>query len=165
MSSGTSKASSKKNRRKSSLESIGNDDSKSKDKDKKNTKAMAKNKTPGGEATPETTSGGRNPPLSPSTADSSVSQPRLKYAAHKFVWDHGGSIVKVTGTFDNWEKPLVLTQSPDNQDHFEITVDLDRSQKILFKFVVDGQWRCADELPTEYDSAGNQNNVLPPTVT
>ncbi|KAF9182382.1 hypothetical protein BGZ51_001488 [Haplosporangium sp. Z 767] len=159
--------SSKKNRRKSSLESIGNDDDnnssiKSKNKGKKKTKAPAKTKTADGEKTSTTASGGCNPAFSPSIADSSASQPRPEYVAHKFVWDHGGNIVKVTGTFDNWKQTIVLLQSPDNQDHFEITVDLDRSQKILFKFVVDDQWRCTNEIPTEYDGAGNQNNVLLP---
>ncbi|KAG0292340.1 hypothetical protein BGZ96_004300 [Linnemannia gamsii] len=84
-----------------------------------------------------------------------------KPVAHTFQWKSGGGIVKVTGTFDNWEESIVLKKVRGHQDHSEIVVDLDRTQKTLFKFIVDGQWRCTDEFPTEYDSVGNLNNVLP----
>ncbi|KAF9095872.1 hypothetical protein BGX29_008848 [Mortierella sp. GBA35] len=81
--------------------------------------------------------------------------------AAPFQWKNGGSVVKVTGTFDNWAESIVLKKVPGNQDQSEIIVDLDRSQKTLFKFIVDGEWKCTDEYSTEYDSIGNLNNVLP----
>ena len=34
--------------------------------------------------------------------------------------------------------------------------------KQLFKFIVDGEWKCIDEFKAEYDQSGNLNNVLPP---
>ncbi|KAF9896881.1 hypothetical protein BX616_006576, partial [Lobosporangium transversale] len=52
--------------------------------------------------------------------------------------------------------------SKDNPDHFEKNVDIDRSQNVFFKFIVDGKWVCADEFITEYDNVNNMNNVLPP---
>ncbi|KAG0049287.1 hypothetical protein BGZ83_005897 [Gryganskiella cystojenkinii] len=82
--------------------------------------------------------------------------------AHTFEWKQGGGIVKVTGTWDNWTGPTVLKRVPGNQGRFEAIVDLDRTQKVLFKFIVDGLWKCTDEFETEYDQSGNQNNVLRP---
>lgn len=87
--------------------------------------------------------------------------PKRALIAHTFQWKNGGGVVKVTGTFDNWGESIVLKKVRGNQDHSEILIDLDRSQKTLFKFIVDGQWKCTDEYPTEYDSIGNLNNVLP----
>ncbi|KAG0322493.1 hypothetical protein BGZ97_006063 [Linnemannia gamsii] len=87
--------------------------------------------------------------------------PRRALVAHTFQWKNGGGVVKVTGTFDNWEESIVLKKVRGNQDQSEIIIDLDRTQKTLFKFIVDGQWKCTDEFPTEYDSVGNLNNVLP----
>ncbi|KAG0199090.1 hypothetical protein BGX28_007565 [Mortierella sp. GBA30] len=82
-----------------------------------------------------------------------------EYVAHKFEWSQGGANVKVTGSFDNWQQSVEMKRAFNHQ--FEAIVDLDRSKKILFKFVVDGQWRCTDELATEFDENGNQNNILP----
>ncbi|KAF9126215.1 hypothetical protein BGX30_000121 [Mortierella sp. GBA39] len=87
--------------------------------------------------------------------------PKRALVAHTFQWKNGGGVVKVTGTFDNWGESIVLKKVRGSQDQSEIVIDLDRSQKNLFKFIVDGQWECTDEFPTEYDSNGNLNNVLP----
>ncbi|KAF8937701.1 hypothetical protein BGZ58_002296 [Dissophora ornata] len=85
-----------------------------------------------------------------------------EFAAHRFEWKNGGNTVKLTGNFDNWEETIEMNRSPDNQGQFWVTLDLDRSKKNFFKFIVDGQWRCTDEFGTEYDGIGNLNNVLPP---
>ncbi|KAG0027384.1 hypothetical protein BGZ82_009021 [Podila clonocystis] len=77
--------------------------------------------------------------------------------SHKFVWNHGGQSVKVTGTFDNWQASVDLKKS---DDAFEAIVGLNRTKLIHFKFVVDGQWLCASDLVTEFDHSGNQNHVL-----
>ncbi|KAG0016445.1 hypothetical protein BGZ81_011198 [Podila clonocystis] len=77
--------------------------------------------------------------------------------AHKFVWNHGGQSVKVTGTFDDWQASVDLKKS---DDAFEVIVGLNRTKLIHFKFVVDGQWLCASDLVTEFDHSGNQNHVL-----
>ncbi|GJJ68051.1 hypothetical protein EMPS_00397 [Entomortierella parvispora] len=82
--------------------------------------------------------------------------------AHTFEWKQGGGVVKVTGTFDNWTGSVVMKKVPGNQGRFESIVDLDRTQKVLFKFIVDGQWKCIDGIETEYDQSGNLNNVLRP---
>ncbi|KAG9062402.1 hypothetical protein KI688_005317 [Linnemannia hyalina] len=87
--------------------------------------------------------------------------PKRALVAHTFLWKNGGDVVKITGTFDNWGESIVLKKVQGNPDQSKVAIDLDRSQKNLFKFIVDGQWRCSDEFPTEYDNIGNLNNVLP----
>ncbi|CAO3566493.1 unnamed protein product [Mortierella alpina] len=89
-----------------------------------------------------------------------VSAKASKYVPHRFQWTQGGTNVVVTGTFDDWQQSIKLKRT--RGEHFEATVDLDRSKTILFKFVVDGHWRCSDEFATEADHSGNQNNILPP---
>ncbi|KAF9932763.1 hypothetical protein BGZ67_004580 [Mortierella alpina] len=83
-----------------------------------------------------------------------------EYVPHRFQWRQGGTNVMVTGTFDDWQQSIKL--KPTLGDHLEAIVNLDRSKKILFKFVVDGHWHCSDEFATESDPSGNQNNILPP---
>ncbi|KAF9438761.1 hypothetical protein BGZ76_005067 [Entomortierella beljakovae] len=80
----------------------------------------------------------------------------LPYAFH---WRHGGYVVKVTGSFDNWQETLVLSKVGDD---FSGTINLDRTQHIQFKFVVDGEWKCSSDYPTGYDNHGNMNNILHP---
>ncbi|KAG0272898.1 hypothetical protein BGZ95_011303 [Linnemannia exigua] len=100
--------------------------------------------------------------VKPKSADADRPKPpRRAYVAHTFRWRNGGGVVKVTGSFNNWEESIVLKKVPYFKDQSEIIIDLDRTQKTLFKFIVDGQWMCTDEFPTEYDSIGNLNNVLP----
>lgn len=43
---------------------------------------------------------------------------------------------------------------------FSGTVKVPWGQKIAYKFVVDGIWRCRDDRPKEDDGSGNINNVL-----
>ncbi|KAF9100806.1 hypothetical protein BGX27_000236 [Mortierella sp. AM989] len=108
-------------------------------------------------------------PLTPQTfasqktdeTDSVAIEKKKTIYSEYFEWTQGGSVVMVTGTFDNWEKTIVLSKSLYSQDKFEATVNIPRSQKILFKFVVDGRWVCGDGYATEYDDQGNLNNVIP----
>ncbi|KAF9199167.1 hypothetical protein BGZ49_010756 [Haplosporangium sp. Z 27] len=90
-----------------------------------------------------------------------LATPGITNYSCKFQWRHGGSVVMVTGTFDNWEKSIILSRSADNQDNFEVSINVPRSQIVLFKFIVDGVWMCSDSYVTEYDEQGNLNNVLP----
>ncbi|KAH8670799.1 hypothetical protein BX600DRAFT_509547 [Xylariales sp. PMI_506] len=77
-----------------------------------------------------------------------------------FKWEHPASEVYVTGTFDNWTKSEKLDKVG---EHFEKDVTLkDASQKIYYKFVVDGNWVTDHTAPKEADEEGNENNVLTP---
>jgi Glycogen recognition site of AMP-activated protein kinase len=49
-----------------------------------------------------------------------------------------------------------LTKGPSG---FEGTVLVPWSEKIPYKFIVDGRWTTTDLAPTEVDPAGNMNNV------
>ncbi|KAG0272767.1 hypothetical protein BGZ95_011453 [Linnemannia exigua] len=97
-----------------------------------------------------------------SSAELRTSSPSCQpgHFLQKFHWKHGGEIVKVTGTFDDWKESIVLKKVPSTRDEFFALVDLDRTQPIQFKFVVDGVWRCSTEFETEYDYSGNLNNIL-----
>jgi hypothetical protein len=49
-----------------------------------------------------------------------------------------------------------MTKTPTG---FEGTVRVPWSQKIYYKFIVDGRWRTTDQAPTEDDGFGGSNNV------
>ncbi|KAL9098927.1 MAG: hypothetical protein Q9163_005503 [Psora crenata] len=74
--------------------------------------------------------------------------------------DHPAKEVYVSGTFDDWAKSVQL----DKKDgHFEKLVDLPYAdKKIIYKFVVDGNWTTDHTAPQETDEASNVNNVLLP---
>ncbi|KAF9952359.1 hypothetical protein BGZ72_006334 [Mortierella alpina] len=101
------------------------------------------------------------PVVSPVSSHASSHHRRSGVLPQKFHWKHGGEVVKVTGTFDDWKETVHLRKVPSTRDEFAAIVDLDRTKHIQFKFVVDGVWRCSTEFATEYDCSGNVNNVLP----
>ncbi|OTB07069.1 carbohydrate-binding module family 48 protein [Hypoxylon sp. CI-4A] len=77
-----------------------------------------------------------------------------------FKWAHPASEVYVTGTFDDWKKTEKLEKVG---EHFEKAVTLsDASEKIFYKFVVDGDWVTDHTAPKEIDESGNENNILTP---
>ncbi|GJJ67825.1 hypothetical protein EMPS_00171 [Entomortierella parvispora] len=75
-------------------------------------------------------------------------------------------VVQVTGSFNDWQRtePLILNPAQARFE-LEVTVSLkdgsEEKQKILFKFVLDGQeWVTDASQEQERDYAGNLNNVL-----
>lgn len=80
--------------------------------------------------------------------------------SYTFKWPHPGDEVYVTGTFDNWSKSEQMVKVGDK---FEKSVELpDTSERIYYKFVVDGTWTSNPTDPKEKDESGNENNVLTP---
>lgn len=80
--------------------------------------------------------------------------------SYTFKWEHPAEEVFVTGTFDNWTKS---EQLPKEGDVFQKTVFLkDASQKIYYKYVVDGDWTVNESSPKEADLEGNVNNFITP---
>ncbi|KPI41170.1 uncharacterized protein AB675_8220 [Cyphellophora attinorum] len=77
-----------------------------------------------------------------------------------FKWPHSASEVYVTGTFDDWAKSEKLEKVGDVFQKEVVLKDADT--KILYKFVVDGNWTTDHEGPKEDDGSGNVNNVLHP---
>ncbi|KAK4503497.1 hypothetical protein PRZ48_004412 [Zasmidium cellare] len=80
--------------------------------------------------------------------------------SYTFRWEHPAEEVYVTGTFDDWSKTVQL----DKKDTvFEKTVNLKpTTEKILYKFVADGEWKHDHTGKIETDDKGNVNNVLYP---
>ncbi|KAF7506478.1 hypothetical protein GJ744_011728 [Endocarpon pusillum] len=78
-----------------------------------------------------------------------------------FKWPHPeANEVYVTGTFDDWGQTEKLNKVGAT---FEKEVQLpDASVKILYKFVVDGDWVTDPTAPQEDDGHHNINNILKP---
>ncbi|EJD01256.1 uncharacterized protein FOMMEDRAFT_135492 [Fomitiporia mediterranea MF3/22] len=73
-------------------------------------------------------------------------------------WPHSDAhSVIVTGTFDNWTSSVHLNKSDTG---FTTSVAVPWDSKILYKFIVDGNWLNHPNQPIETDSNGNVNNVL-----
>jgi hypothetical protein len=80
---------------------------------------------------------------------------------HTFEWPYPAHEVYVTGTFDDWKRTVRL-QKDDKSGAFVATINLNlqESDKILYKFVVDGNWTVLNAARKELDNAGFENNVL-----
>lgn len=76
---------------------------------------------------------------------------------HTFQWPHAEPQgVIVTGTFDNWSSSVHLHR--DNDNTWTATVPLPYGQTVLYKYVVDGEWKTHHDQPIQQDGSGNQNN-------
>ncbi|KAI8918883.1 hypothetical protein BC831DRAFT_482021 [Entophlyctis helioformis] len=81
--------------------------------------------------------------------------------AHKLIpimigWPHGGRTVYLTGTFNNWRQKIRLSKST---DEFSTIVDMAAGTH-RFKFIVDDEWKCSEDLPIASDPDGNLVNYL-----
>jgi len=85
---------------------------------------------------------------------------KSRVTPHEFVWKNGGNKVSLTGSFDGWSQNVLMAR--DQSGSYRATVNLREDEKQLFKFVVDGVWRCSLDFPCETDEQGNVNNVLYP---
>lgn len=72
------------------------------------------------------------------------------------TWCHGGKEIAVEGSWDNWKTRIRLQRSGKD---FTIMKVLP-SGVYEYRFIVDGQWRHAPELPLGQDDAGNTCNIL-----
>ncbi|KAE8138090.1 hypothetical protein BDV38DRAFT_282389 [Aspergillus pseudotamarii] len=79
--------------------------------------------------------------------------------SYTFRWPHHANEVFVTGTFDDWGKTVRLDRKG---DVFEKEVPLPATEKLHYKFVVDGIWTTDHSVPEEDDGNHNINNVLYP---
>ncbi|KAK4369301.1 hypothetical protein RND71_013093 [Anisodus tanguticus] len=72
------------------------------------------------------------------------------------TWSHGGHEVAIEGSWDGWK----------TKDFLQRTDKVFSVMKVLpsgvyhYRFIVDGQWRYAPDLPCERDDTGNVFNVL-----
>ncbi|QCD77244.1 5'-AMP-activated protein kinase [Vigna unguiculata] len=72
------------------------------------------------------------------------------------TWSYDGKEVAVEGSWDNWKTRMSLQRSGKD---FTIMKVLP-SGVYQFRFIVDGQWRYAPDLPWAQDDAGNAYNIL-----
>ncbi|KAI9345605.1 hypothetical protein BDR26DRAFT_856328 [Obelidium mucronatum] len=98
-------------------------------------------------------------------AQTSATQGRATEDVARITWYTTGwhSSVIVTGTFDNWSKSVPMVRSDELQAYIADVVlpsSLKSGEKIMYKFVVDGEWKTASEEPVEPDNLGNVNNVF-----
>ncbi|GMG19123.1 unnamed protein product [Ambrosiozyma monospora] len=80
---------------------------------------------------------------------------------YTFEWPSAGfNDVFLAGSFDHWTKQHKLIKDPVNGT-FSLTLGLpDTKEKILYKFVADGNWLTSDKAKVETDASGNLNNVI-----
>ncbi|KAA8524869.1 hypothetical protein F0562_011292 [Nyssa sinensis] len=72
------------------------------------------------------------------------------------TWNYDGKQVAVEGSWDNWKTREFLHRSGND---FSIVKVL-QSGVYNYRFIVDGQWRYAPDLPHERDDRGNMFNIL-----
>lgn len=72
------------------------------------------------------------------------------------TWAYGGKDVAVEGSWDNWKTRVSLQRSGKD---FTIMKVLP-SGVYQYRFVVDGQWRYAPDLPWAQDDSGHSYNIL-----
>ena len=103
------------------------------------------------------------PPVNTPGPNTAVGRAATKTGTpHEFVWKYGGTKVILTGNFDDWSQSILMMRDHAN-GIFRATVDLDSKQTWIFKFVVDGVWRCSLDFCT-IEQDGNVNNVIYPEV-
>lgn len=73
-----------------------------------------------------------------------------------FKWEHGGKNVYITGTFNNWERQIPMHRSGND---FTYVHNLKRG-KHAYRFIVDDEWRFAQDQPTIADIEGRINNFI-----
>lgn len=72
-------------------------------------------------------------------------------------WPHGGLLVHVSGSFDDWKERIAMKSLGDGTHSIELEV---KPGKYEYKFIVDGKW-CYDEAqPHRDDGHGNINNHI-----
>ncbi|KAI4298818.1 hypothetical protein L6164_032335 [Bauhinia variegata] len=72
------------------------------------------------------------------------------------TWNYDGKEVAVEGSWDNWKTRMLLQRSGKD---FTIMKVLP-SGVYQYRFLVDGRWRYAPDLPWAQDEAGNTYNIL-----
>ncbi|GJP53787.1 hypothetical protein CLOM_g12924, partial [Closterium sp. NIES-68] len=76
----------------------------------------------------------------------------------QIAWNHGGREVLLVGELSGgWKNPVAATAVGGSKFVLDLRLPLGSYR---YKFIVDGNWRHAADLPTEVDEWGNTNNVL-----
>ena len=73
----------------------------------------------------------------------------------------GPQEVIVTGSIDNWSKSYTLFKHGDGTFTLQVPLQVQK-EPILYKYIVDGEWKVNPSEKTTKDFEGNENNVLDP---
>ncbi|AOW02143.1 5'-AMP-activated protein kinase beta subunit, interation domain-domain-containing protein [Yarrowia lipolytica] len=90
-------------------------------------------------------------------SSSSGHGPRPGAVRTKICYKQGGNKAYITGTFTGWRKMLPMDRQSDGT--FSVTLDLPEGTH-RFRFVIDGELKCADDIGTATDSSGFLVNYL-----
>ncbi|KAI8923548.1 immunoglobulin E-set [Entophlyctis helioformis] len=75
----------------------------------------------------------------------------------EITWPYGGQQVIVTGEFDDWKQSAAATKGDDGI--FRVLIKPPSGlAELVFKFVVDGEWRTSPDFAVLTDALGNANN-------
>ncbi|KAL9684338.1 hypothetical protein QQ045_021774 [Rhodiola kirilowii] len=72
------------------------------------------------------------------------------------TWSYGGSHVAVEGSWDDWKTRETLQCSGKDFSLMKVLP----SGVYHYRFIVDGQWRYAPDMPWAHDDDGNPYNIL-----
>ncbi|XP_024443389.2 SNF1-related protein kinase regulatory subunit beta-2 isoform X2 [Populus trichocarpa] len=72
------------------------------------------------------------------------------------TWTYGGKEVAVEGSWDDWKTRMPLQRSGKDYTIMKVLP----SGVYQYRFIVDGQWRYAPDLPWAKDDSGNAYNTL-----
>ncbi|KAJ6300914.1 hypothetical protein OIU76_021672 [Salix suchowensis] len=72
------------------------------------------------------------------------------------TWAYGGKEVAVEGSWDDWKTRIPLQRSGKDYTIMKVLP----SGVYQYRFIVDGQWRYAPDLPWAKDDSGNTYNTL-----
>eukprot|EP00792_Barthelona_sp_PAP020_P005870 TRINITY_DN2833_c0_g1_i1.p1 TRINITY_DN2833_c0_g1~~TRINITY_DN2833_c0_g1_i1.p1 ORF type:complete len:337 (-),score=92.01 TRINITY_DN2833_c0_g1_i1:72-1082(-) len=67
------------------------------------------------------------------------------------------SSVKIVGSWDRWNEQLPMRKRSNGEFYYQLNLG---PGQYAFKFVVDNEYVCREDLPTQNDKKGNVNNVL-----
>ena len=82
-----------------------------------------------------------------------------KTVLYKFEWKGQGKNIQICGDFlENWKKPKNIYKN-DKSGIYEIILPLNQ-KKHQFKFIVDNNWICSNQYPTNLDNHNNINNFI-----
>lgn len=73
-----------------------------------------------------------------------------------FTWTAGGNNVYLAASFNGWRDQIPMVRSG---QEFSVVQEIPRGVH-QYKFIVDSQWRYAQDQPKTQDSQGNMNNVV-----
>ena len=81
-----------------------------------------------------------------------------KKIPYKFEWKGDGREVFLTGDFVGWKEKIMMKKNK-KTSYFEVVLYVER-KKHDFKFIVDGNWICSSQYPTNEDDNHNVNNFI-----